>query len=352
MPKAYPFSIGGAFSMDEQIMVADAHCDFLFNMAVGIQKIDDDPEPMKHITLRSLHEGRVGLQVFAVWTDEMSGAHPLVNALECVDCFHQMIENSGGKIVHADRNQVSKRTWESVTTAVLALEGGECLLGSQERLELFLKKGSPYRRYVFDDQRPQHLLQIFSRLGVKAVALTWNHKNALACGAAVKKDTGVTPEGRMILQEMEKSNIALDVSHLGRKSFWDALGIYSRPVMASHSNADLVCRHERNLDDTQIKAIIGSGGFIGVCYFPKFIGSSSATPEDICRHIDHMVSLGGENCVGLGSDFDGIKTMPQGISGPTDVQRIFEGLEKLGYTEPTIKKIAYGNLADYIIKFL
>ncbi|MDP2892036.1 MAG: dipeptidase [Bacillota bacterium] len=314
--------------MHARPMVADAHCDFLFNMAQGLQSITDEPGPDKHITLRSLEEGRVGLQFFAVWLDEKSGDHPLEKALESVNCFYRMLEQSQGRIYLMDRKKPPCAAWDGRTAAVLVLEGGSCLLGSKD------------------------ILDIFYRLGVRVISLTWNQKNALACGAAVKKDTGLTPEGKEILMEMDRLNIALDVSHLSRKSFWDALEVYRRPVIASHSNACGVFEHPRNLDDAQIKAVISSKGFIGVNYFPGFLGEKDVSAADICRHIDHIVSMGGQDCVGLGSDFDGIKTMPEGISGPADVYKIAKGLAKMGYPEERIMKITYGNLINYIIKFL
>ncbi len=307
---------------------ADAHCDFLYNMTYQGRSIKDAPSDNAHITLDSLSGGGICLQNFAVWVDIEAHIHPLEMALEMVDSFYRMIEESEGKILFLDRENAPETVSGGKTGALLSLEGADCLCNSPS------------------------ILDIFHRLGVRMISLTWNQKNDLACGAHTRHDTGLSQAGRETVKNINRRNIALDVAHLGRKSFWEAYKLSDAPVICSHTCANRLREHPRNLDDDQIKAMIECRGFIGITFFPTFISSGRSTTEDICRHIDHVVSLGGSDCVGIGSDFDGIKTTPEGIKGPRDMMRIAEGLERMGYSMEAIRKIAYGNLMDYIIKFL
>lgn len=268
------------------------------------------------------------MQTFAVWVDIKSQIQPLEMALEMVESFHGMINESEGKIAYLTRKNVSETISSGNTGALLSLEGADCLCNSIS------------------------ILNIFHRLGVRMISLTWNQKNDLACGAHTRHDTGLSDMGREIVRNINRLNIAMDVAHLGRKSFWDVYKLSQNPVICSHTCANKIHEHPRNLDDDQIKAIIECGGFIGITFFPNFIGNGRATVADICRHIDHVVSLGGIDCVGIGSDFDGIKTMPDGIRGPADMVNIALELGRMGYTKADIGKIAYGNLMEYIIEFL
>jgi membrane dipeptidase len=312
----------------EDIRFADAHCDFLYNMTYLGQNIYDMPSEKAHITLDSLTRGKVCLQTFAVWVDTKSPILPLEMALEMVDSFYRMLGQSGSRILFLNHENASEIISSGRTGAVLSLEGADCLCGSAS------------------------ILNIFYRLGVRMISLTWNQKNMLACGAHTRHDTGLSELGREMVYKINESKIALDLAHLGRKSFWDCYNISKSPVLSSHTCANRIQEHPRNLDDEQIKAIIECGGFIGITFYPNFFGGGRITAKDICRHIDHVVSLGGINTVGIGSDFDGIKSMPDGIQGPADMYKIAVELENLGYSKEAIEKIAYGNLLDYIIKFL
>lgn len=108
------------------------------------------------------------------------------------------------------------------------------------------------------------------------------------------------------MKELEKNRIVIDVSHLNTLGFWDLCEIAERPFLATHSNCFEICPHKRNLDDLQIREIIRRKGLIGINFYPIFInGESDASFQEIRRHIRHILSLGGEDVIAVGSDFDG-----------------------------------------------
>ena len=166
--------------------------------------------------------------------------------------------------------------------------------------------------------------------GVKMMTITWNGENELAGGCHT--DAGFSFFGRMVTGVLEQNGIVLDVSHLSDKAFWELAGFAKRPFVASHSNARAVTDHPRNLTDEQFAKIKEIGGLVGLNgYGPFLSGEPEATMDDLCRHIEHFLSLGGEEVMALGTDFDGAEQMPAWLSGVQDMPRLYETIgERFG----------------------
>jgi membrane dipeptidase len=150
----------------------------------------------------------------------------------------------------------------------------------------------------------------------------------MADGVGEPDPQGLTPFGRQVVQEMNSLGMVVDVSHLAPKGFWDVIEISSAPIIASHSNAKVLCPHRRNLEDDQIKAIIEKGGVIGMTFVPYFIGEGKITIPHLLRHIDHILSLGGEDHIGLGSDFDGISITMEDLRSGSDYPKLLQALDQ------------------------
>lgn len=162
-------------------------------------------------------------------------------------------------------------------------------------------------------------VQRFAELGVRIAALVWNNENLLAHPAVKGSDNGLTPFGWQVAKELRKQHIALDISHLNERGSWELMES-SVPPMASHSCARALCDHPRNLTDEQLRALFHAGGYVGVNFYPVFLKESGqATVDDLIDHIAYMCDLGGERCVGLGSDFDGIDSYPEGLRTPDQI---------------------------------
>lgn len=147
-----------------------------------------------------------------------------------------------------------------------------------------------------------NLLQVFYELGLRSASLTWNYRNYFASGAW--ETGGLSELGKKAVKEMERLGIIVDVSHLNEEGFWDVVEIVEKPIIASHSNARALYDHPRNLTDDQIKAIVNTGGVIGVNnYFTEDDDISSI--DTYLKHIDYLLEKAGEDHVGLGFDFNG-----------------------------------------------
>lgn len=141
----------------------------------------------------------------------------------------------------------------------------------------------------------------------------------------------------------------VDVSHLSDRGFWDVLEAGTRPFVASHSNARTVCPCVRNLTDEMIRALAERGGVMGLNFCADFLRtvpegeSNPGRLEDVVAHARHVFRMGGEDCLGLGSDFDGIDTN-EALPGAQSMGKLWEALRQGGFTERQLDKIFYGNV--------
>lgn len=183
--------------------------------------------------------------------------------------------------------------------------------------------------------------------GVRMAALTWNYENCVATPASRDATTGLKPFGREAVREMQRLKMAVDVSHLNEKGFYELLEMGVVPL-ASHSCCRKLCNHVRNLTDDQLKALFSSGGYVGVNFYPAFLRrDEKAGIADVCDHVLHMLEMGGEGKIGFGSDFDGIEMKPEGLTGPQDFPKLMDALRRRGLDEKMIRGIAGENLLQY-----
>ncbi len=178
--------------------------------------------------------------------------------------------------------------------------------------------------------------------GVRSINLTWNHSNDLA--GAVGTDKGLTDLGRVFVREAERLGIYLDVSHLSDRAFRDLAGMAERPLVATHSNSRAVYPARRNLTDDMFCTIRDMGGVVGLNAYSPFV-ADCPTPEDLIRHLEHFLALGGENTLCLGCDFDGSSGRSSGLRGVEDIGELYDLLARRGYGEKLLDNIFYHNLA-------
>ena len=155
-------------------------------------------------------------------------------------------------------------------------------------------------------ERNLDLVEAFYRLGVRHNLLAFNQANSAGGGCAEKADGGLTRFGARLVREMNRVGMLLDLSHCGRRTSLDAIAASSQPVVFSHSNAEALASHYRNLTDEQIKAAAGIGGLIGLSGSSGYLGDPAAKSETLFRHLDHVVQLVGPQhaCLGLDVVFD------------------------------------------------
>ena len=293
------------------MQIFDAHCDTASELLNKGQSLDKNG---LHIDVARLNRYKSFTQVFAAFiAPEYYGA-PMERAEKIICNF----------LEEAKRNDItvckSYGDWEQAKTKVkafISLEGGEPIESISDLKKLY-------------------------GMGVRLIAPTWNFRNRIACGVGEVEDTGLTSFGREVICEMDRLGIILDVSHLSEKSFWQAVECINRPVLASHSNLRGVKDNKRNLKDSQFLKLKETGGVCGINLYPPFLGDNIA---DVVSHIDRFLSLGGEDNIGLGCDFDGVDMLPEGVCGVQDLDKI---IKSLPYSIEIKEKIAYKNFIRVI----
>jgi membrane dipeptidase len=186
--------------------------------------------------------------------------------------------------------------------------------------------------------------------GVRFLGPLWERDSlcGTSCRTNPKRDTGLTERGRALVRACNRAGILLDVAHASRKTFWDLHERSETPVFSSHSGAAGVHPHPRNLDNEQIRALAARGGIVGVIFVSPYLGNPFCSLERVADHVEHVAKVGGEDCVALGSDFDGFMILPRGLRDAADLPRLTELLWRRGWREPQLGKFLGGNALRYL----
>lgn len=313
--------------------IIDGHCDTLLELDKSVLKRGKEERDFFNndstaITIEKMKRAKVDLQFMAVFVYPMLNPDfSLRRCLHYMDLFYRKIEENSEHIsvIHTYDDLIKNKKEGKIST-LLALEGGDPLT---------------------DDIG---ILRMFYRLGLRCMTLTWNNRNNIADGVGdATTGGGLTKFGREVVKEMNKLGIIVDVSHITEKGFWDVINITDKPIIASHSCAYNLCGHIRNLKDEQIKAISKNNGVIGVNYCKSFLENDrdKANVKSIVNHIEYIANVGGIDCVGLGSDYDGAK-VPEDVSDISMIYKIKEEMAKRGFKDSEINKVMGNNFARVI----
>jgi len=353
-------------------IVIDTHNDFI---STGLEKgksFDQDLKGITHSDLGRMKTGGIDVQVFSIFCDEnygMGRAYAFANRE--IDTLYATVNRNPDKMMLV-RNAADLKT--AVKTgklgSMIGVEGGHMIEDRIDYMEKLYERGARY------------------------MTLTWNNSTSWASSAAderANKDLGhpygLNALGESIVKRMNELGMIVDVSHVGEKTFYDALRISTKPVIASHSCSYALCPVPRNLTDDQIRLIGKNNGVIHLNFYSGFVDSSfreknnafirkhqkekdslvKINPSDfyanlfihekykdemnnvrpslaqLIDHLDHIVELIGVNHVGIGSDFDGINSSPRELNDVTDMPLITEELLKRGYNKKDVVKILGGN---------
>lgn len=312
--------------------IVDFHCDTisqLYDIRESGESINLKQNRL-HLDIEKMEKGDYMLQVFASYVDLVSNNKPLESCLSYIDLLYDEVEKNKEHIgIVYTYEDILTNIKKNKMSALLSIEeGGVC-------------KGN------------LSLLRNFYKLGVRMMTLTWNYENELAYpngyfyNEEKNEKKGLKEKGFEFINEMERLGIIIDVSHLSDDGIYDVYNNTSKPFIASHSNAREVCSHQRNLTDDMIKKIGQRGGLIGVNFYSSFLNnnyksSDTSKIEDIINHIKYISNTGGIDCVGIGSDFDGIDCSLE-FENSSKMQLIYGEMKKSGFREEDIEKVFYKN---------
>ncbi|MFH5835832.1 dipeptidase [Proteiniclasticum sp. C24MP] len=313
-----------------KMKAVDLHCDTLMALnkarLSGIEKTFGEND--LHVDLGKLKKGDYLLQCFAAFTDARnSHSYPLMEALQEIDVFHQIMKEHVHDMAPVYRfSDIERNREEGKISALLSIEDGGITEGDLS------------------------VLRMVHRLGVRMITLTWNYENPIGYPATNfgKEESGsskgLKEQGIAFLSEMERLGIMVDVSHLSDEGFYDVARYAGKPFLASHSDARSLCSHPRNLTDDMLKVLAEKGGLVGMNYYFGFLDEDRdrlqgrGTAETVVDHIEHVRNVAGIDVIALGSDFDGIEETLD-LEDASKMHLLVAALERRGFRTGEIEKI-------------
>lgn len=334
----------------------DLHCDTIQKIYEG--NYDFSAQSDLHVSLPGIMASNVVAQVFACFVHGsglFDTAFHTCNAY--IDAIEELVKIHNDRLILATSSKTLSPALESKdkTAVIIAIEGATPLMGKVEELGHFYKRG------------------------VRLLTIAWDDNEF--CGTVFGNNSGLTRLGEHLIRYCNELGVAVDISHASDKAFYDIAAATKIPFLASHSNAREICPNNRNLNDDMIRVIAQRGGIIGLVFGSGFIspeyhkhekanrdriikglkdktmtfqdareisrealtGLPDALLSLLVEHAKHMIDVGGEDCLALGSDFDGVDSLPQGMAGVQSLPLLVMEMEKKGISSRIIDKICYQN---------
>lgn len=350
------------------VPLVDGHNDLLWEMRrrtgydfAGLEI--DRAAPALMTDVPRLRAGGVGAQFWSVYVpSDLPGDRAVTQTLEQLDGWHEMLRRYPallGRALTAD--EVEQVAANGRIASLAGMEGGQsigCSLGA---------------------------LRMLYALGARYMTLTHNDNTPWADSATDGPvHAGLTGFGEEVVREMNRLGMLVDLSHVAPATMRDALRVSEAPVIFSHSSARALCDHPRNVPDDMLAQLPGNGGVCMVTFVPGFIAQRIAdiwvellplerawtaeqpdapeqvkarvkeflaarpveppTVADVADHVDHVREVAGVGHIGIGGDYDGVSTMPRGLSDVSTYPVLFAELRRRGYSDDDLRAIAGRNV--------
>jgi membrane dipeptidase len=365
-------------AIHQSAIVIDTHADtpqrFLdenFDLA------QDTPVADGHMDFGKIRKGNLAGEFFSIWVEPAFKGQYAHRAIDLIDSVYQQAARHPDQMVMAfTADDIVRAHQQHKFAALMGIEGGHAI------------------------ENDPRLLREFYRLGVRYMTLTWSNTNEWGDSSGditnkeVKHHNGLTDFGKDIVREMNRLGMMVDISHVSDATFFQVMQTSRAPVIASHSSSRQLTSHPRNMTDEMLRAMTRNGGVVMVNFYSAFLDqnylNASSNPEKVkarddelaayakahphadgsplnyndvvaiekkwasqfprpplkslIDHIDHVAKVAGIDHVGLGSDFDGVTSLPEGIDSVADLPKITQALFERGYNREQIHKILGGNI--------
>lgn len=350
------------------LSVVDGHNDLPWamrsvNYDFGVRDIAEH-QPELHTDIARLRAGQVGGQFWSVYVPSSLGGDSAVTAtLEQIDAVYSMIER------YPDQFELVTSASGLAAAVAGAGSGGPIgsLLGAEGGHSINNSLGT---------------LRSLYRAGVRYMTLTHNDNTAWADAATDDPaHGGLTAFGKEVVAEMNRLGMLVDLSHVAPATMHAALDVTDAPVIFSHSSARAICDHPRDVPDDVLARLADNGGTCMITFVPDFVSprvrewsnrlkesaaeagvdtadweamkqfresydveQPTATLDDVVAHAEHVREVAGIDHIGVGGDFDGVGSLPEGLADVSTYPNLFTALSQRGWGDDDLIKMAHGNV--------
>ena len=343
-------------ALHRHALVIDTHADttqFITYRGFDIAK----PQPEAQLDLPKAAAGGLDAQFFSIFVLPMrfKPAEWYGEAIKQIDAIDKLARDNPTKLrVARTAQDVRANAGAGVVSALYGLEGGHALGPGDHAAQL-------------------ERLRALAARGVRYMTLTWTNSNDIGGSSGDAGDIkGLSPFGAEVIKEMNRLGVVVDVSHVSDPTFWDAIRVSSKPVLATHSSARALTNIPRNMTDAMLKAVAANGGAVCVNFGSAFLDDAFHTAEGavwakkrsgppweswrqiradaraiepkvplarLLDHIQHVAKVAGVDHTCLGSDFDGVPVTPVGMEDVSKLPAITAGLRARGFSPIDVEKI-------------
>jgi membrane dipeptidase len=365
--------------LHRESIVVDTHNDITSPMIdegfdLGTDGTSRGEKAKTHTDIKRMKAGGLDADFFAIYVDKLfvnkptaEGGGAARRALDMIDVVGEQVKKHSRYLEAATTAEDIRRiARKGKIAALMGIEGGHAIEDSL------------------------HALRMFYKLGIRYMTLTHTNTNNWADSEGdwnnpnVKHHNGLTDFGRQVVREMNQLGMMVDVSHVADKTFYDVIETTKAPVIASHSSCRALANHTRNMTDDMLRAVAKNNGVVMINFYDGFLDSRKAEtamqrrarqdeltrnyPNDpkrvaeemkkwneanqigttpfsvLMEHFIHVIKVAGIDHVGIGSDFDGVPALPEGMEDISRLPNITVELMKRGYSDADIKKVLGENI--------
>ncbi len=351
-------------------IVVDTHSDTTPRFQDPDWRFDERHET-GHQDLPRMREGGLDVQFWSIYLGETPGKGAAIReALERIDAVHELVAANPEDLALATTvAEIREAVGEGRIACLMGVEGG----------------------HIIEDSLPA--LRTYHRLGVRYMTLTHSFHTSWADSSGTNSvpepvHRGLTDFGKQVVAEMNRLGMMVDVSHVSDETFYHVIEVTSAPVIASHSSARAVADHPRNMTDDMLRALAENGGVVMINFYSGYIDMELVEPirgmfqtlgpeiaalrkahaddplarsrafgellaaQEVPRtsmavlldHFDHALRVAGPDHVGIGADWDGVVSMPEGMGDVSRLPALTAGLLERGHSPETVRKVLGENL--------
>jgi membrane dipeptidase len=350
--------------LHRRAIIVDGHCDTPYRLLRHNLHIDDH-DTEAQLDLATLRESGITASFFASYVPPFYADRGAAKfAYRLIDLIHAEVERRSDVLrLCTDTAGIRAAKRENLSGIMIGVEGGHAIEDSLD------------------------ILRDFYARGVRYMTLTHvNTNNWCDSSGDAGRHGGLTSFGRQVVQTMNDLGMIVDISHVADKSFYAVLETTRMPIVATHSSCRALCRHPRNLTDQMLRDLARNGGVCMINFFAAFVNDAVAevimhaqkrparggpggvdeTPDDrtdwdsylkwfntlgcpmakiddVVNHIVHAATVAGIDHVGIGSDFDGVPALPEGLQTAAGLPGITDRLLARGFSEDEVLKVLGGN---------